>query len=122
MNIEALVSMDVIMYSEHINRKLVRDRIPAIIEQSGRKPIYHRASEEEYRRKLLDKLIEEATEFASCPSEEELADVLEVIVSLVEAFEFYPAEVESIRLSKLREKGGFEKRLILEEIKDECDR
>lgn len=122
MHIEALVSMDVIMYSEHIGIKLVRDRIPAIIEQSGRKPIYHRASEEEYRIKLLDKLIEEATEFASCPSEEELADILEVILSLFEVFEFDPAEVESIRLSKLMERGGFEKRLILEEMEDECDR
>ena len=43
--------------------KLVRDRIPEIIIEDGRKPIYHIADIEEYKCELFKKVIEELNEF-----------------------------------------------------------
>ncbi len=105
-----------VVNSDDRNGKLVRDKIPNIIRQSGRKPVYHRASEEEYNTKLMDKLVEEATEFRSSPSEEELADILEVILALAEHFGFDLDHVDVIRSSKLKDRGGFGKRFILETV------
>lgn len=105
--------MDMTMNSECIKGKLVRDKIPAIIMQDGRKPVYHQASEEEYRTKLLDKLVEEATEFISAPSEEELADIFEVLDAIIDLFGFDIEKIDKTKMAKLRDKGGFRERLIL---------
>jgi len=43
--------------------KLVRDKIPQIIEKSGKTPITHNASDKEYWKKLKEKLREEVDEF-----------------------------------------------------------
>ena len=47
--------------------KLVRDRIPEIIIEDGRKPIYHIADIEEYKRELFKKVEEELNEFGKIP-------------------------------------------------------
>ncbi len=111
--------MNMVMNSDDCNGKLVRDKIPYIIRQSGRKPVYHRASEEEYITKLLDKLVEETNEFKSSPSEEELADILEVILALSDIFGFGLDNVDDIRSSKLKDRGGFRERYILETVTHE---
>lgn len=69
------------------------------------------ASEKEYREALVKKLLEEAHEFAETPTEEELADVLEVALALKTLPEY--ASVEMVRKTKKEERGGFEKRIIL---------
>ena len=43
-------------------RKLVRDRIPEIIQSEGRRPLTHVLDEASYRQALLAKLTEEAQE------------------------------------------------------------
>lgn len=107
------MSIDISMNSEYIGGKLVRDKIPVIIRQDGRKPVYHQASEEEYRTKLLDKLVEEAIEFRSSPSAEELADILEVLDAIIDLFGFDIEEIDNTKMAKLKDKGGFRERLIL---------
>jgi predicted house-cleaning noncanonical NTP pyrophosphatase (MazG superfamily) len=44
-------------------KKLVRDRIPEIIEASGRKPVVEVLGQEEYVRELRRKLQEEVQEY-----------------------------------------------------------
>ena len=92
-------------------RKLVRDKIPEILDTKGIPYEKSIASPKEYKEGLIKKLTEEASEFAEAGSPEELADVLEVVEALRKLPEYY--DVEKIRLKKLEERGGFEERIIL---------
>lgn len=96
--------------------ELVRDRIPAIIEADGDRPVTRRADGEEYARLLGEKLVEEAAEYRDSGDPEELADVLEV-VEAIRAFEGLDAdEVEALRREKAEERGGFGERVVLERV------
>ena len=92
-------------------QKLVRDKIPEYLTTKGISFEQHVATDEEYRQALIDKLVEEAAEFAEAGAPEELADVMEVVLALRTLPEY--AEVEVERLKKLEEKGGFERRFIV---------
>ncbi|HLD00945.1 MAG TPA: nucleoside triphosphate pyrophosphohydrolase [Candidatus Nanoarchaeia archaeon] len=96
--------------------KLVRDRIPEIIQSKGSIPIFRIASEEEYHQKLKEKLQEEVEEFLKDESEEELADILEVIKALAKLKKVDDKDLELLRKKKAEERGGFEKRIVLEGI------
>ena len=65
--------------------KLVRDRIPKIIINDGKKPIVKTLIDEEYLKELDKKLNEEVAEYQSDKSIEEMADVLEVLYAICEA-------------------------------------
>ena len=95
--------------------KLVRDRIPEIIRQKGGKPQTHTATHEEYRKRLKMKLEEEVAEFLKSEDDAELADILEVIYAIAGAKGISKRKLESLRRKKARERGGFKKRIILEE-------
>lgn len=98
--------------------KLVRDRIPEIIERDGKKATTHTAEEEEYVRFLLEKLIEEATELRDAQGEDhqikEVADVREVLSAIQVALGFPEYELREIQASKFTERGGFAGRIILD--------
>ncbi|MBN2900046.1 MAG: nucleoside triphosphate pyrophosphohydrolase [Clostridia bacterium] len=96
--------------------KLVRDNIPSIIEENNKSYTTHIADEDEYRAALLMKLNEETMEFISEPCVEELADILEVIDALKHTFKIEDDEVERVKSRKRTERGGFEKRIILETV------
>lgn len=98
-----------------IYHKLVRDRIPEIIAARGKTAKIHEAGLEEFKKALAAKLVEEASEFSKEPSAEEIADLLEVIEAIIECFGFQREEIERIRAQKAAERGGFKKRIILEE-------
>lgn len=99
--------------------KLVRDRIPEIIRLRGGVPVYRQADVEEYKRRLRDKLGEEAAEFAKAEDDaqakEELADVLEVVHAAAEALGADMHEIEALRVKKAEERGAFKERLVLEQ-------
>ena len=59
--------------------KIVRDRIPEIISDSGKKPIYSIVSIDEAVEGLEEKLSEELEEYLADHSLEEMADILEVM-------------------------------------------
>ena len=65
--------------------------------------------------RLIAKLQEEVEEFSEDQSEEELADIYEVLEAILEAKSFPKENVEDVRLKKLEERGGFKKRLILDQ-------
>ena len=97
--------------------KLVRDRIPEIIKKNGDKAVTHTAGDEEYRNKLKEKLREEVDEFIKDGNEEELADILEVIYALGELNNADKDKLESLRRSKAEKRGGFKKKIILDETR-----
>ena len=96
------------------HNKLVRDKIPEIIKGKGESPFTHIASEEEYWAKLKEKLGEEVEEFKASPTEEELADIYEVIGAILKFKGFRPEQIKKIQAEKARERGAFENRIILE--------
>ena len=59
--------------------KLVRDKIPNIIEESGKECEYHTATYDEYKLSLYAKMQEELGEFIESPCAEEAADMYEVL-------------------------------------------
>lgn len=96
--------------------KLVRDKIPAIINKQGQLPIIHTASQNEYSKKLTEKLQEEVKEFLESNDPEELADILEVVYTLGNQLKFSKSKLEKLRDKKAKERGGFKKKIILEEV------
>ena len=91
--------------------KLVRDRIPEILDEKGVSYEKRIASEEEYKTELIKKLAEEVAEFSNEGDPEELADILEVIESIKKLPEY--ANVLELQQKKKNERGGFEQRIIL---------
>lgn len=98
--------------------KLVRDKIPAIIEAQGKTCRYEVLPEEEYLRMVDAKLHEELAEYDESHQPEELADLLEVIYAAAAARGVSREELEAIRSEKAQKRGGFEKRYLLLEVSE----
>ena len=98
--------------------KLVRDKIPEIIKGKGLIPTTHIADNAEYAKKLNKKLEEEIKEYLEDENKEELADVMEVINAILTLKGWDKDEIEEIRKSKIENRGGFEKKIILEHIEE----
>lgn len=94
--------------------KLVRDKVPAIIERSGHKAIIHTAKKLEYKIKLYEKLQEEVSEYLQDENPSELADIIEVLYAIFQLKSLTPEQIENIRKTKYNERGGFTKKLILD--------
>ena len=98
--------------------KLVRDRIPEIIESDGKTCVTEVLSTEQYLQKLDAKLNEELAEYQESKSLEELADLLEVMRAVVKARGWTLEELERVRADKAAKRGGFEARLLLKEVQE----
>ncbi len=98
--------------------KLVRDRIPEIIVNSGKQCTFMTLSDDDYIAMLDAKLNEELAEYQESKSMEELADLLEVIRSVAKARGSSIDEVEAIRRDKVAKRGGFEQKILLVEVTD----
>lgn len=96
--------------------KLVRDRIPEIIEANGQTCITETLSDEEYLRLLDEKLAEELDEYQANKSLEELADLLEVMRAVVKARGWTLEQLEQVRSEKATKRGRFEKKIFLKEV------
>lgn len=106
--------------------KLIRDKIPEIIEKSGKKCVVEVMDDETYMDKLSAKLKEEfaevETELKNSNDEaaiKELADLQEVILAIVDAIGVDRESFERIRKSKVASNGAFEKKLLLKEVIEE---
>ena len=93
--------------------KLVRDKIPEIIERSGKKAKTYILSDKEYEIYLERKLDEEVKEYHDSKDVEELADILEVLISLAKTKGYSFAELLKLREHKSSERGGFSKKILL---------
>lgn len=101
-----------------IYNKLVRDNIPEIIKSKGSNPIIHIADDEEFEVALRNKVQEEVNEFLENVCIEEAADILEVIQALCDFKKVDLSNLEEVRKKKVEERGGFEKRIILERTEE----
>ena len=90
-------------------KKLVRDKIPELYDLK-----VYVADDDEFWKRLLEKLQEEVDEFKSSEEKEELVDVLEVVYAISESKGVSIEELEELRKSKLEKKGGFKKKFIWE--------
>ena len=96
--------------------KLVRDRIPEIIEASGKTCVTEVLSDEAYLEMLDKKLDEELAEYHKDQNIEELADLLEVIRACAVARGYSVEELDQVRADKAAKRGGFEKKILLKEV------
>ena len=102
--------------------KLVRDKIPQIIENTGKKFSTEILNDQDYIKYLKEKSYEELEEYCASKSNEEaieeLADLLEIIQALAKHHESSIEEVESVRKEKAEKRGGFEEKIFLIEVED----
>jgi predicted house-cleaning noncanonical NTP pyrophosphatase (MazG superfamily) len=96
-----------------IYNKLVRDRIPEIIQRNGNTCETRELTDDEYVEYLHTKLREEVEEYEQSRDIEELTDVLEVIYAIARHQGMDSARLEQIRLDKRDQRGGFDKKILL---------
>lgn len=96
--------------------KLIRDQIPAIIEQRGGTCGTEAMSDEEYLQALREKLVEEAQEAAVASPDQlvtELADLYEVVDALMAQTGLTREKVLAEQERRRATRGGFTQRLRL---------
>ncbi|AXI29811.1 phosphoribosyl-ATP pyrophosphohydrolase [Priestia megaterium] len=102
--------------------KLVRDKIPTMIEQSGNTFKSRVLQREEYQNELKEKAKEELQEYIEAETHqdaiEELADLLEVMHALAAVHGATPEQLEKVREEKARERGKFDDRIYLVETEE----
>lgn len=87
--------------------KLVRDKIPEIIEKNNEKPIYSLLDKENYMKELNRKLLEETKEYIKDDNIEGLADSLEVFLTVLECKGITWEKLEE--MAKYNSRSGFKK-------------
>jgi len=93
--------------------KLIRDKIPEIIEADGKECEVEVMGDEEYKEYLKNKLLEEAEEYVESEEIEELADLLEVMKAIVEVEGIEFEKIKRMREKKAEDRGEFKDKLKL---------
>ena len=100
-----------------IYEKLVRDRIPEIMDREGVRYEVGTLDRDAFREALLAKVVEEAEELRAAASRgevvKEIADVYEVLDALMALEGIDAGEVRDVQTARRRDRGGFERRLVL---------
>ena len=97
-----------------VYNKLVRDKIPEIINADNRRAVTRILDTDEYIKELNTKLQEEVKEYLEDNNIEELADIVEVIYAILNSKNISIEEFEKIRKAKVEKRGAFKKRIFLE--------
>ena len=106
--------MSVITYN-----KLVRDHIPEIIEKDNKSCDIRILDDKEYLEMIDAKLDEELAEYHKDRNLEELADLLEVLYAATKARGYSLEELEACRKQKAEKRGAFDKRILLERVREQ---
>ena len=104
---------------EFIYEKLVRDKIPEIIEMSDKQCEIEILSDEKYLEMIDTQLDEELAEYHKNRNIEELADLLEVIYAATKARGYSIEDLEIVRAEKAEKRGGFDKKILLIKVIEE---
>lgn len=105
--------------SVKVYNKLVRDKIPEIIEADNKLCDIEILSDEAYLQMVDAKLDEELAEYHKDQNLEELADLLEVIYAATKARGYSIEELETVRQKKAEKRGAFEKKILLKTVEDQ---
>ncbi|SFK79778.1 Predicted house-cleaning noncanonical NTP pyrophosphatase, all-alpha NTP-PPase (MazG) superfamily [Paenibacillus sp. 1_12] len=96
--------------------KLIRDKIPQVMDAKGVAYSIRELSDREYVEKLNEKLQEELDEYIAAESidqVEELADLVELVYAILDNKGVSVEEFEKVRLKKKEDRGAFSKKLLL---------
>ena len=93
--------------------KAIRDKIPEIISESGKKFNIKHLDDESFLAELEKKLVEEVNEYTESKDVEELADLLEVIYRISELRGVNCDELDKTRKDKAEKRGKFDSNLFL---------
>ncbi|MEQ9115725.1 MAG: nucleoside triphosphate pyrophosphohydrolase [Rickettsiales bacterium] len=109
-----------------VNR-LGRDLMPEFFEKINvQYKIRTLDNDQEFEESLNAKVVEEVEEFFAAETEdeflEEMADVVEVFRALLKLKGITWEEFEEIRKAKLEDRGGFEKRVFIDQLSEEDKR
>ena len=96
-----------------IYNKLVRDKIPQIINIKGDTCLTRTLNDDEYINALNEKLEEELKEYLESGDIEELADLEEVLRAILDFKQVAHETFEKIRIEKVNKRGAFKERLFL---------
>jgi len=99
-----------------IYNKLVRDKIPQVIEAGGNKYDIRIADKEEHYELLEAKLNEEVKEFLEGKNLDELGDIMEVLYGLADNLGYSEEELNNRRVEKREKRGGFKEGIVLERV------
>lgn len=103
-----------------IYNKLVRDRIPEIIENDNHTPVTRKLNKADFKKELLKKLEEEAAEVSLAKGKKELinelADIQEIMLAVYDTFKIECSDVTKCARKKRSERGGFKKQIFLESV------
>ena len=94
--------------------KLVRDKIPEIINNDNRVAVTRILDNEEYLKELNTILQVDVKVFLVDYNVEELADIIEVIYGILDSKNVSIEEFEKVRLEKVNKRGAFKQRIFLE--------
>jgi len=104
-----------------IYNKLVRDKIPEIIQSNNEICNIKILSNEEYLEELNKKMTEEMKEYLESGDIEELADLEEVLRAILDFKECSYQDFENIRINKVNKRGAFKNKIFLESTEKNTD-
>ena len=101
--------------------KLIRDKIPEIIKKDNAIPKISILSQKKFIKELKRKIFEEAEELKTAKNKDEiineLADISEILLTIAKTEKINWKRIEQKRKMKFKERGGFKKKLFLNEIR-----
>lgn len=98
--------------------KLIRDKNVELMEKKGCKVTFEILNDKRYNEELDKKLREEVEEYLEDYNIEEMADVMEVILAMLEFRGITMEEVEKVRIQKKNRKGGFKNKIYLKDVEE----
>jgi len=101
-----------------IYNKLVRDKIPEIIEKNNEVCKIKILDDQEYLLELNKKLQEEVKEYLESGEVEELADIEEVLRAILDVKKCTYENFEEIRQTKVDKRGAFKQKIFLESTEE----
>jgi len=109
-----------VIVSRKIYNKLIRDKIPKIIDENNKVYNIEIMNDEEYKNKINQKILEEVQELLESKTHEErvneLADTYEILEAYMAANNIDAREVEVKKDSKLLSRGGFKGKILLIDV------
>jgi len=101
--------------------KLIRDKIPEIIKKDNAIPKISILNQKRFKEELKKKIFEEAAELKTAKNKDEiineLSDISEILLAIAKIEKINWKKVEQKRKMKLRERGGFKKKIFLNEVR-----